>query len=162
MDNSYNSSGQYLELSDFVASVECSRSPAHVVTKSGESVSPGLATNWSEVYMAMLVKNTARYVAAFDASGKEDLRCIVVAGFVSSAKDWEGFHQAWRERLAVDGLCYFHMSEFAHSTGTFREGWKGNDDRRKKIFGDLVGIIKSHAYRSFACVMLPEVESTST
>ena len=26
---------------------------------SGESVSPGLATNWSEVYMAMLVKNTA-------------------------------------------------------------------------------------------------------
>jgi len=29
----------------------------------------------------------AKYVGAFDASGKRDLRCIVVAGFVSSVAD---------------------------------------------------------------------------
>lgn len=99
----------------------------------------------------MFVK--ARYVGAFDASGKEDLRCIVVAGFVSSAKDWQAFHEAWTKRLSDDGLTYFHMTEFAHSQGAFENGWRDNKPRRDQLFGDLVGIIQSHAYRSFSCTV---------
>ena len=103
--------------------------------------------------MAALVKAKARHVGVFDASGKEDLRCLVVAGFVSSSKDWQLFHEAWMNRLATEGLEYFHMSEFAHSTRQFKHGWKGEKIKRDRLFGDLVGIIQSHAYRSFACTV---------
>jgi hypothetical protein len=115
------------------------------------SNSVAIGAEWDGVYIGTFVK--ARYVGAFDASGKEDLRCIVVAGFVSSSRDWQAFHEAWTTRLSDDGLTYFHMTEFAHSQGAFQIGWKGDNARREKLFGDLVGIIKSHVYRSFACTV---------
>jgi len=110
----------------------------------------GIGCEWGEVRMATFVK--ARWGAAFDASGKEDLRCIVVAGFVSSMKDWKSFHVEWLKRLASDGLQFFHMNKFAVSAPPF-DGLKGDKPRRDRLIGDLLGIIQSHAYRSFACTV---------
>jgi hypothetical protein len=45
------------------------------------------------------------------------------------------------------------MPEFAHSTGQFERGWKGNNTKREALFGDLIGIIHSCTYRSFSCIV---------
>jgi hypothetical protein len=100
--------------------------------------------------MADIVK--ARLVAAFDASGKEDQPCIVVAGFLASHSDWQAFHTAWTERLGKDGIGYFHMVDFAACRKQF-EGWSLQEPRRQQLYGDLIGIIQSHVYRQFACVV---------
>jgi hypothetical protein len=78
----------------------------------------------------------------------------VVAGFISSHKDWQAFDTAWINRLREDGLDYLHMKEFAGSRVQFAEGWKDNEARRQKLFGDLIGIIKSHVYRKFGSVII--------
>lgn len=41
----------------------------------------------------------ARLIGAFDASGKEDLDCMVVAGFVSNVEDWKDCDKQWMDRL---------------------------------------------------------------
>jgi hypothetical protein len=94
----------------------------------------------------------ARLVAAFDASGKEDQRCLVVAGFISRSSDWQTFHTEWIKRLQEDNLEYFHMVDFAASQDQFA-GWRNDEPRRRKLLGDLMGIIKSHAYRKIGCVI---------
>lgn len=92
----------------------------------------------------------ARLVAAFDASGKEDSPCLVVAGFIASHDDWASFNKEWLGRLKQDGLAYFHMVDFANFRKQFATGWEGDEDRRRRLLGDLVGLIKSHVYRLFA------------
>jgi hypothetical protein len=96
------------------------------------------------------IKQPAKLVAAFDASGKENSEVIVVAGFISSHADWNSFNTQWLGRLKKDGLEYFHMVDFANFRRQFATGWKDNEERRKRLFGDLLDIIKSHVYRQFA------------
>lgn len=93
-------------------------------------------------------------VAAFDAAGDEASQLIiVVAGFISSAADWDEFSKRWSARLRDDDLSYMHMAEFAHSTGQFKEGWKGKETRRKKLLFDLMELIRSHVYHKFGIVV---------
>lgn len=104
-------------------------------------------SNWEEVLMGM-------FTVCFDAGGSDhDQEYLVVAGFVSSAKDWKDFECAWVTRLKEDGIEYFHMVEFAHSMGQFKNGWKNNELKRRKLLTDLMFIIKSHVYRRFGCVI---------
>ena len=107
--------------------------------------------NWPDVRFLMLsFYDDSGFTAGFDASGKEaDQPVVIVAGFVSSAKDWISFSEQWQARLALDGFSYFHMVEFAHSAEHFAK-LKGNEGKRRELLGDLMEIIKSHAYRKFA------------
>jgi len=52
-------------------------------------------------------------------------------------------------RLKEEGLSHFHMVEFAHSKGLF-SGWREDEERRQRLYGDLVKIITSNVYRQFA------------
>ncbi|MBI4431464.1 MAG: hypothetical protein HY587_07110 [Candidatus Omnitrophica bacterium] len=107
--------------------------------------------DWREVIFAM-------FTACFDAGGSQhDQKFLVVAGFVSSAEEWVRFDKAWRERLAGDNLSYFHMVDFAQFSGEFRNGWRDNEPRRKKLLSDLVEIIRRHAFRRFGCAIDNEV-----
>jgi hypothetical protein len=105
----------------------------------------------SEILAVML--SPARLIGAFDASGKADRSCLVVAGFISSLKDWEAFDTSWRKRLAADELTYFHMADLAGCREEFSKGWKDDEPRRRALLSDLVGIIQAHAYRSFVSVV---------
>jgi hypothetical protein len=96
------------------------------------------------------IKQPAELIAAFDASGKENSEVIVVAGFISSHTDWSSFNTQWLERLKQDELEYFHMVDFANFRRHFATGWRGNEERRRRLFGDLLDIIRSHVYRQFA------------
>ena len=101
--------------------------------------------SWEEVLML---------TCAFDASGHQSNQlCLVVAGFVSSAKDWIDFSAEWQDRLDRDAICYFHMVEFAHSVKQFKR-WKDQEKRRQTLFSDLLGLIKKYAYRKFGCAII--------
>jgi len=108
---------------------------------------------WRELKLAM-------FTACFDTGGTDhDQEILMTAGFVSSAGDWIEFDEKWRARLALDGIEYFHMKEFAHSTDQF-EGWKSQERRRRDLFSDLLDIISSHAYRKFGCgISIPKWNS---
>jgi hypothetical protein len=108
---------------------------------------------WEKVNLVVLVTMPAPIVGAFDASGKERGEpALLVAGFVSSAKDWDGFTTAWNKRLAEDNLTHFHAVDFAQCVGEF-ESWREQESRRKKLCQDLVDILRGCAYRKFGCIV---------
>jgi len=95
------------------------------------------------------------YTTAFDASGKEDDQdYVVVAGFVSTAKIWKEFDRAWRSRLAEDQLAFFHMREWHHRTGLFRDREYWTRERCSRLIDDLLEIILSHASAKFSCAVI--------
>jgi hypothetical protein len=98
------------------------------------------------------------FTACFDAGGSQhDQQYLVVAGFISSADVWIKFDNAWRERLAQDGLTYFHMVDFAQCTEQFRNGWRNNEPRRQQLLADLMDNIQRHAFRRFGCAVNNEL-----
>lgn len=83
--------------------------------------------------------NLAMFTAYFDASGDEhEQLALVVAGFIASAEAWIDWEREWLERLAIDGLAYFHRNELG--------GWP--QGKRERLIGDLCQIIREHvAYK---------------
>jgi len=65
-----------------------------------------------------------------------------MAGFVAPAELWDAFGHYWQTVLDMFGLKEpFHMKDFAHSRGQFKQ-WKGKEERRKALYGALVaGIV---------------------
>jgi hypothetical protein len=79
-----------------------------------------------------------------DASGKETDEAFAVAGALSTVGKWRAFDGKWKLALEENGLLYFRMSEFAHSTGQFKEGWKKNEARRQGFLERLTKIMAEH------------------
>lgn len=79
----------------------------------------------------------------FDESGHGDdpkLNFFGIVGCLEKAEAWTEFEGEWDAVLKAEGLPYFHMNEFAQSTGIFK-GWRKNEVRRRKVYGDLWKII---------------------
>ena len=93
---------------------------------------------------------------ALDVGGDEFRPVYTVAGFGSSEKDWQSFSEMWTERLGREGITYFRAVEAAHFRGQFkpfhdrpdRESW------RRRLFEDLMDILKRHVYRKFGCSII--------
>ena len=104
--------------------------------------------NWRKV-------NLAAFTAYFDASGDDHSQPVLsVAGFVANADNWKSFEAAWLKRLLQDGLEYFHTKEFNGCSGQFKSGWKGDEDRQRKLITDLVLIIRDHVGRKFGMTVI--------
>jgi hypothetical protein len=89
---------------------------------------------------------------AFDAGGDDRSPFLTVAGFASSAEDWDLFSAAWRKRLEQDDIEYFHATDLDSFHGPFRH-WENRPDRKQLsrcLCNDLMNILKSHVYRKFA------------
>ena len=82
--------------------------------------------------------------AYFDESGHQDdekCRYVGMSGFVAPHANWDAFEPRWRATLRDSDLLEpFHMKEFAHSAGQF-ETWKGDEPRRRRLFGALIDAI---------------------
>ncbi len=65
-----------------------------------------------------------------------------MGGLVAPAAFWETFEAKWQKALADFNIPYFHMREFAHTTGIF-SGWAGNEPKRQKLFGKLMRILET-------------------
>jgi hypothetical protein len=93
---------------------------------------------------------------AFDAGGDDKKPMLTVAGFASSTEDWDKFTIAWTERLGRDGITFFHATDLDAFWGPFKhlQDKPNRRDIRKNLCADLMGIIKSHTYRKFACTIV--------
>ena len=82
--------------------------------------------------------------AYFDETGHADdpaLAFAGMAGFVAPRGAWVNFEAHWQDALKNAGLNEpFHMREFAHSIGQFRN-WKGKEELRRRFLGRLLEII---------------------
>lgn len=90
------------------------------------------------------------FTGYFDASGGKDAEITSVAGWMATIGEWEHFETDWRILLAKYDLPYFHMKEFAHSTGPFKD-WKGEDNKRQNFMRLAVDVIRSRVHWGVAC-----------
>jgi len=98
----------------------------------------------------------AALTAYFDASGKASNPAsieLVVSGFVSTQKKWRQFDNDWRGLLKEFDVPYFHMKEFAPSTGIFKD-WKDKERRRRKFLQRLIDITVANTEQSIAAGVL--------
>jgi len=102
------------------------------------------------------VLRVATLTGYFDASGKASSASaieLVVSGFVSTPKKWNQFEQQWQALLDQFELPYFHMKEFAPSTGVFKD-WKGKEKRRRTFLQQLIDITVENTEQSIAAGVL--------
>jgi hypothetical protein len=85
----------------------------------------------------MLIVTSDPLTLYCDASKSRSQHLTVVAGAISSVAKWREFDVKWSEILKDNGLEYFHMKEFAHSTDQFAHGWKKNEGRRRRLIQEL-------------------------
>lgn len=89
--------------------------------------------------------------AYFDETGRGDdprTKFVGLAGCFERAETWIDFEPEWINILTNAGVKsenegerpYFHMSDFAHSEGIFKD-WKGDEPRRRKLIDKLWGLI---------------------
>jgi uncharacterized protein DUF3800 len=107
----------------------------------------------------------AAVTSYMDETGHSDdptFRFAGMAGFVAPVDHWEKLGKTWQEILDVFSLKDpFHMKEFAHSSGQFRE-WKGKETKRQLLFKTLVQlIVKIDAIPVGAIVSLDDFETLS-
>lgn len=92
---------------------------------------------------------------AFDAGGDENTDYLTVAGFASSAKDWDSFSLKWKDRLDKDGIAFFRAVDANNFRGPFQHWYDlpNRNQLRQSLFSDLMELIKSHAYAKFGCTV---------
>ena len=91
--------------------------------------------------------------AYFDETGHgadANTKIIGMAGCLTAAELWRMIEKQWKAALQSENLPYFHMREYAHSQGIFKT-WKGDENRRRKIYGDLWEIISNAGIMPFGC-----------
>jgi hypothetical protein len=116
---------------------------------------------WFNAYKVRnLVFVANRVTGYFDASGGKEHPIVIVAGYLSTVGKWKRFDTEWRKILKRKefNVPYFHMNEFAHSTGAFAD-WKGNEQRRRRFIDALIGVIVRHCKAGFACGIKDEIWS---
>lgn len=89
----------------------------------------------------------------FDTAREKSSEILVVAGFAGFAKVWSQFDIEWQARLVRDNLSEFHAGDFAHFSGDFVSGWKGNEPRRRALLHDLMDLIRGHGLTRFGCAV---------
>lgn len=93
-----------------------------------------------------------------DASGKDETEALAVGGFLATVDDWVAFDREWKEVLDANGLAYFRMSEFAHSTRQFK-GWQHQEHRRVSLIDSLVKILERRTLHwAGACILKRDYE----
>lgn len=99
--------------------------------------------------MLLLLSDRYKYMlmlhAYFDETGHgndANTKILGIAGCLTRKELWKKVEDEWTKALKSEGLPYFHMKEYAHSTGAF-EDWIGDENRRRKIYGKLWEIISN-------------------
>jgi hypothetical protein len=87
-----------------------------------------------------------------DETGAATTEFFGVAGVLAPDDSWKDFERRWLQALEEFKIPYFHMVEFAHSTGVFKD-WKGNEPKRRELFGKLLGILATAYPIPFGAVM---------
>src|SRR5439155_3255651 len=82
---------------------------------------------------AFIRPHEGHYMAALKAFFDDSKRSVVTfAGFIGTVDQWRRFEVLWDRLLERFSIPYFHMKEFAPSTGVFKS-WKGDETRRRAL-----------------------------
>lgn len=81
---------------------------------------------------------------------------LCVAGVVSTERKWRRFEEDWNRELDRFGVSAFHMRNFAHSRGEFRE-WAGKPELRAEFLQSLIGVTKRGIHKAFATIIPADV-----
>ena len=97
--------------------------------------------------------------AYYDDSGDsntpgESVYCI--GGGISPLPAWEKLEQEWQNVLCEFQVPYLHMKEFAHSIGAYKDGWKGDEPKRKTFLSALMDIMDRHVMSVIGATVLIE------
>jgi hypothetical protein len=81
--------------------------------------------------------------AYFDESGEHEpetgrLKQLTIGGWIASGEEWTRFSKEWRSVLERAGISAFHMRDFAHSKGDFRD-W--TEEKRRAVLNQLLETI---------------------
>jgi hypothetical protein len=116
----------------------------------------------AHLFEALLVPNERLFAMLSvycDAAGKEQQALVAVGGMVSTAEQWRVFDCDWRRVLREFGLEYFRMSEFAHSIGQFRTGWKNKESKRRALLDQLITVIADNVrFWTGVCVLISDFD----
>ncbi len=86
------------------------------------------------------------YTGYFDESGTHAAsEAMAVAGYISTSEGWLSFDVEWRAALKEYGLDFFHMTDFANSTGPYK-AWSASEKEAR--LERLLGIIDQYALAS--------------
>lgn len=66
---------------------------------------------------------------------------IGMGGLIATKDSWLTFERDWKNILNKFGLPYFHMVDFAHSTGIF-ESFKGKESKRRTLLQEIMQAIR--------------------
>lgn len=89
----------------------------------------------------MSKRNLTSYMDETGHSDDPALDHVGMAGFVAPFGSWELFDTGWKDLMHNAGLREpFHMKDFAHSQGQFRQ-WRGNESVRRAFFGSAMKLI---------------------
>jgi hypothetical protein len=96
------------------------------------------------------------FTAYFDEAGSpDDSLTLVVAGFISTAEQWEYFEQEWKEVLDEFGIGCFHMKDYVHNKNEF-EGWGADEFKRRRFLQKLASVTACRVRRWFSCQVILE------
>jgi hypothetical protein len=73
---------------------------------------------------------------------------MVMCGWIASVEEWNNFEVDWKLFLISYKVPYFHMTEFAQSTGPF-EKWKNTPNFRARFVHDAWEIVRERARKGF-------------
>jgi hypothetical protein len=80
----------------------------------------------------------------WDESGSADdpsCRFMGIGGLIASPESWSLIEAQWRVTLDDYALPYFHMREFAHWSGNFKQRSDWPEARRRELMSRLLGAI---------------------
>jgi hypothetical protein len=95
-------------------------------------------------------KLCAMMSAYFDDAYNGDF--TITCGWIASVDEWVHFQADWVLLLGNYKVPYFHMKEFAQSTGPFKK-WKETTYFRARFLHDVHDIISSRVRRGFVCAV---------
>jgi hypothetical protein len=89
-------------------------------------------------------------------SGEPDSPVLAVAGFASQAGVWAEFDYHWESVLLRYRAAYFHAAELAYDRGAYKDGWKGEKQKKDDFQGELMEVIENCGLRKFGNVLWTE------
>jgi hypothetical protein len=107
----------------------------------------------SEKRFLFMVYDLTSYMDETGHSDDPHFHFAGMAGFVAPAETWQKFGNAWQEVLDIFNLKEpFHMKDFAHSQGQFRE-WKGKETKRRLLFSTLVTLLTKSDFQPIGAIV---------
>jgi hypothetical protein len=103
-------------------------------------------TSFARGYFGFEQATWMAFFTYLDTSGSgldPNVKAISVGGFIAHETQWAEFEKEWPATLARFGIKEFHMKDFAHSKGEFRE-WKDDKTRRDAFMEAITDVINRH------------------